>query len=186
MNLDTTSKFSGKTMLLHWLVGLTMLGLLGSGVYMVENEAYSIYPIHKSIGVSVFLFALWRVLWRMRNGWPTPLADASALMHGIARLVHYLLLIGSVLMPISGFLMSVLGGHGVALFGLELVARHPDPTNPAEVIALNGALAGIAHQIHHWSGYALIAGVLLHLSGALKHHFVDKDGTLRRMLGAEV
>ena len=186
MQLDTSSKFSHKTIMLHWLIGITMLALLGTGIYMVEYEAFALYGIHKSIGILVFVFAVWRVLWRLRNGWPTVLGNNSALMHGVAKVVHYLLLIGTVLMPLSGFIMSVMGGYGAAVFGLELVAANPDPAKPGEMIALNGPVAGIAHEIHHLAGYLLIAGVVLHLAGAFKHHLVDKDGTLRRMLGAQV
>ncbi|MCG8428633.1 MAG: cytochrome b/b6 domain-containing protein, partial [Chromatiales bacterium] len=63
---------------------------------------------------------------------------------------------------------------------------NPDPNNPTEVLALNGPLAGIAHEAHHYAGYAIIAGVVLHVVGALKHHIIDKDGTLGRMLGAKI
>jgi len=186
MTFDTEKKFSRKTLILHWLVGLTMIALLASGVYMAENKVYALYGWHKSFGIVVFFFALWRVVWRIRNGWPTTLGEPSALMHGLAKLVHYLLLIGTVLMPLSGFIMSVMGGHGAVLFGLELIAQNPDPANPSEVLPLNGTLAGLAHQIHGLAGDLLIIGVLLHVAGAYKHHLFDKDGTLRRMLGQEI
>lgn len=186
MSFDTENKLSRKTLVLHWLVGLTMIALLASGVYMAENEVFALYGLHKSIGIVIFFFALWRVVWRLRNGWPTTLGEPSPLLHGLAKLVHYLLIIGTVLMPLSGFVMSVMGGHGAALFGLELVAGNPDPVNPSEVIPLNGTLAGLAHQIHGLAGDLLIIGVVLHIVGAYKHHLVDKDGTLRRMLGAEL
>ncbi len=186
MNLDNSTKLSRKTISLHWLIAFTMIGLLASGVYMVENEDYSIYGIHKSIGVFIVIFALWRVIWRVRNGWPSTLGNPSPMMHGLAKAVHYLLIIGTVLLPLSGFVMSSMGGYGVAVFGLELVAANPDPANPQEMIAINGALAGFAHSLHQLAGNLLIAGVLLHLLGAIKHHLLDKDGTLRRMLGAEL
>ncbi len=89
-------------------------------------------------------------------------------------------------MPISGFIMSAIGGHGVDFFGMELAARNPDPTDPKEVIALNGPLAGIAHNMHEIAGKAIFVGVILHVVGALKHHMIDKDGTLRRMFGVAV
>jgi len=186
MNLDTPAKFSSSTVVLHWIIGLTMLGLLGSGIYMTEFEVYALYDWHKSIGILIFVFAVWRVMWRLRNGWPTTVGETSDLMHGVAKLVHYLLLIGTVLLPLSGFIMSSMGGYGAAVFGFELVAANPDPANPAEMIPINGAIAGIAHETHHLSGYIILAGVLLHLAGAFKHHLINQDGTLRRMLGAEV
>lgn len=163
-----------------------MITLLSTGVFMAETSTYALYPWHKSFGVVIALFVIVRVFNRIKNGWPAPVRDYSTLEKTLSHAVHWLLIIGTVMMPISGFLMSALGGHGVDLFGLELVARNPDPTNPKEVIAHNGAIAGFAHSIHHWAGYAIIAGVGLHIAGALKHHIVDKDGTLRRMLGQVV
>lgn len=82
--------------------------------------------------------------------------------------------------------MSVMSGHGASLFGLELITRTPGSANLAEVIALAGTLVALAYQIHSLAGDILIVGVVLHIAGAYKHHLVDKDGTLRRMLGAGV
>lgn len=186
MKLDTPSKLSPNTLLLHWIVAIMMIVLLGSGIYMEENEAFALYPWHKSFGVLITAFVMLRVLWRIKNGWPTPVSDYSSIEKLLSKVVHYLLIIGTVLMPISGFMMSAMGGHGVDFFGLELVARNPDPANPKEVIALNGTLAGIGHRMHGLGGNLIIAGVALHIVGALKHHMIDKDGTLRRMLGASV
>ena len=186
MKLDTPSKLSSNTVLLHWIVAIMMIVLLGSGIYMEENEAFALYPWHKSFGVLIAAFVILRVLWRIKNGWPTPVSDYSSTEKLLSKVIHYLLIIGTVLMPISGFMMSAMGGHGVDFFGLELVAHNPDPANPKEVIALNGTLAGIGHKMHGLGGNLIIAGVVLHIIGALKHHIIDKDGTLRRMLGASV
>jgi cytochrome b561 len=82
--------------------------------------------------------------------------------------------------------MSSLGGHGVAVFGIEVVARNPDPADPSSALAHNEAMASFFHFVHHWVGYLLIGALALHVSGALKHHLIDKDGTLRRMLGETV
>lgn len=79
-----------------------------------------------------------------------------------------------------------MGGHGVALFGIELIVPNPDPANLQEVVPLNARLAQFGHVLHQWGGYLLIGAVILHMIGALKHHLMDRDGTLRRMLGAEV
>jgi len=186
MHLDSHSKFSSTTLFLHWVVGIMVIGLLATGIYMEENKAYALYPWHKSFGVLIATFVVLRVIWRFRNGWPSPVSDYTKIEKILSRLVHYLLIVGTVLMPVSGFMMSAAGGHGVDFFGLELATRNPDPVDPKKVIALNDALAGTAHSIHHYAGLAIIAGVVLHVAGALKHHVIDKDGTLRRMLGAEV
>jgi len=186
MKLDTQSQLSTNTLALHWIVGIMMIGLLATGIYMEENEVFVLYPWHKSFGVLITAFVVLRVIWRIRNGWPSPVRNYAKIEKVLSKIIHYVLIIGTVLMPISGFVMSAMGGHGVDFFGMELVARNPDPADPNEVIALNGTLAGMAHNMHKFAGIAIIVAVVIHLVGALKHHIFDKDGTLRRMLGATV
>lgn len=186
MQTDTATQLSRTTVILHWLVGVTMITLLAVGVYMAETKTYALYPWHKSFGVLIFTVVLLRVAWRLKNGWPTPVSHYQRIEHILAKVVHWVLIIGSLCMPISGFMMSSIGGHGVELFGLELVARNPDPANPKKVLAHNADIAAFAHAVHHWLGYIVIGALVLHIVGAFKHHLVDKDGTLRRMLGARV
>jgi len=184
--LDNHQKLSKTTVLLHWLVAIIMISLLSVGVYMAETETYFLYPIHKSIGVLIIIPVVWRVVWRIKNGWPSELSVASALQHTVAKLVHWVLILGTVLMPVSGMLMSGMGGHGIEVFGLELMAMNFNPDDAKEVMPINGALAGLGHEAHEIIGYILIAAVVLHIAGALKHELLDKDGTLRRMFGKEV
>ena len=186
MKLDSHSKLSTTTLSLHWVVGIMMISLLATGIYMEENEIFALYPWHKSFGILIATFVVLRVLWRIKNGWLSHVSDYSSIEKLLSKIVHYLLIIGTVLMPISGFIMSAMGGHGVDFFGLELFSRNPDPADPKEVIALNGPLAGIAHSMHKFAGITILVAVILHVVGALKHHVIDKDGTLRRMLGSEI
>lgn len=184
--LDTKEKFSHLTVSLHWLVGVTIIALLAVGIYMEENEADALYLIHKSIGVLIFIAVLWRVIWRVRNGWPKPAGNYKKVERVLSKITHWILIIGTVLMPVSGMLMSGAGGHGFGIFGLELVAMNPDPLNPEEMIPLNQSLAELGHILHGAGGNLMILAILLHILGAFKHHLVDKDGTLRRMLGADI
>jgi len=186
MQHDTPAQFSRTTLVLHWLVGVTMITLLAVGVYMAETKTYALYPWHKAFGVLIFVVVLARVVWRLKNGWPMPVGHYQRIEHVLAKVVHYVLLIGTLLMPISGFMMSAVGGHGVEIFGLELVARNPDPANAKKVLAHNADIAAAAHAVHHWLGYIVIGSLVLHIIGAFKHHLIDKDGTLRRMLGAKI
>lgn len=183
---DAQKQFSKITVALHWLVALGMVALLSVGIFMAETETYFLYPIHKSIGVLMFGLILARVVWRLINGWPVPVGDYQHWEHVLAKLIHWVLILGTLLMPISGMLMSGAGGHGIAVFGFELLAMNPDPNDAHAVIALNKTLAGLGHEIHEWLAYILIASIALHIAGALKHHVLDKDGTLRRMLGKAI
>ncbi len=181
--MTTQHQLSTKTRTLHWLIALAMILLLSTGIYMVENEAYALYGLHKSLGLIIFFFALYRVFWRARRGWPEALGNPSVFMHALAKTVHYLLIIGTVLLPISGLLMSAMGGYGIPLFGLDLIAANPDPNKPGEMIPINGTIAYLAHSTHGFAGNVVILALLLHIAGAFKHHLIDKDNTLGRMLG---
>ena len=183
---DSREKLSGTSVFLHWTVAVMMIALLAIGVYMAETETYALYDWHKSFGVIIGIFVLWRITWRLKNGWPPHVSNYTPLETFMASLVHYLLIIGTLVMPVSGFLMSSMGGHGVAVFGWEIFPHNPDPADPSKVTPINGALAGFCHSAHWIAGYCIIAAVILHVAGALKHHFADKDGTLRRMLGKRV
>lgn len=186
MKLDTHAKLSPITISLHWIVAIMMITLLSTGIIMEEFKLFALYPWHKSFGVLIILFVVLRVAWRIKNGWPTHAGDYTQIEKLLAKIVHWLLIIGTVLMPFSGFMMSAMGGHGVYFFGLELVPHNPDPSEPNKVIPLNASLAQIAHTMHGLGGNILIAAVVLHVVGALKHHMIDKDGTLRRMFGASI
>lgn len=182
MQLDTPNKLSHTTIALHWLVGLSIISLLAAGQIMELFEIYALYPLHKAFGFLIFFVILARVFWRLKNGWPTPASQYQRHEQILSKLVHWVLIIGTVLMPISGFLMSAIGGHGVDVFGLEIVARHLDPET-GRAVAHNPAIAELAHNTHGLVGKIMMATVALHIAGALKHHLADKDNTLRRMLG---
>ena len=184
MQTDSPDQFSPVTIVLHWIVGIAMIALLAIGVYMTETETYALYSWHKSFGFIIFFIVMVRVIWRIKNGWPAPIGQHTPFELSLARIIHWVLILGTVLMPVSGFLMSSLSGNGVEVFGLEVVARNPDPDNPRQVIPYSETYASFFHTMHHRLGYLLIAAVLLHIAGAVKHHLIDKDGTLKRMLGS--
>ncbi|MCB1668165.1 MAG: cytochrome b [Porticoccaceae bacterium] len=186
MTLDTKEKLSRLTVTLHWLVGVSIIGLLAVGTYMEKTETLFLYPLHKSFGVIIFIVVLARVFWRIKNGWPPPANRYKKIEQVLAKITHWVLILGTVIMPISGMIMSGAAGHGIHIFGLELLAMNPNPQNPEEMLPLNKPLAGIGHETHEIIGKVMIVAVLLHIIGAFKHHLVDKDGTLRRMLGADL
>lgn len=186
MQKDTKNRLSHITISLHWVIALTIIAMIAIGLYMSETESYSLYPIHKSIGVSIFIIIMIRVVWRIYNGWPEPASNYKKWEQTLSKIVHYVLITGTVLIPISGMVMSAMGGHGISVFGFELIARNPNPLNPEKVIPINETLAGIGHETHEIVSYIMIVAITLHFAGALKHHVIDGDGTLRRMLGKKI
>ncbi len=169
------------TIVLHWLVGLTIITLIAVGLYMSEYEVWDLYPIHKSIGMILFVFILYRFIRRMKRGWPQPVGQYKGYEIILSKVVHWVLIIGTILFPISGMISSGAGGHGLSIFGLELLASNYDASG--EAIALNSALADLGHETHEILGTVMIVVISLHILAALKHHFIDKDNTLKRMLG---
>jgi cytochrome b561 len=183
MTKDSKQKLSLTTISLHWTVAIVFMTLMGVGMYMEENEVFFLYPIHKSIGILLFSVILVRVIWRLKNGWPTPVSQYKKNEQIGAKTVHWMLIIGTVMMPISGMLMSGAGGFGLEIFGLELLGTNPDEWNATKMIPLNETLAKAGHIMHEVGGKIMMISIVLHLAGALKHHFIDKDNTLFRMFG---
>lgn len=174
--------FTKTTIALHWIVGLSIIALMAVGWYMKEFKDYGLYSIHKSVGVIIFAVILYRVIYRLIKGFPTPVSKSSAAQVFIAKLVHWALLIGTVLFPLSGIMMSGAGGHGVFVFGLELIAPNVDAVT-GKTAPINETIAGLGHEIHEFLLWGIGIMLVLHVAGALKHHIIDKDITLKRMLG---
>lgn len=183
---DTKAKLSTTTVVLHWAVGLTILFLVVIGIYMHENDAYSLYPIHKSIGIIVFFLVVPRIIWRIINGWPTPVSQYHRWEQILAKVTHWALIISTVALPISGVVMSWAAGYGIDIFSLSIAPHNIDPNDANKIIAINKELSAFGAQMHEVFANVIFFGLILHILGALKHHFIDKDGTLRRMLFARI
>ena len=168
---------------LHWIIAIGIIGLLSTGWYMANFELWAIYPWHKAAGVLLLLAIIPRVIWRLLKGWPQPLGDQKPIEQKLAKATHWILLCASLAMPISGMLYSDASGHGVAVLSLEIIPKNPSTENPSDVVPFNETLKSIGWNIHHYLGYTIMLILLLHIAGALKHHFIYKDKTLLRMLG---
>lgn len=179
---DTREKLSAKSVGLHWLIAAGMIGMTVFGLILEDmprsDGKSALIQIHKSIGVIVLVFAVWRIVWRARQGMPDHVGIYTALEQKLARLTHAFLLAATVLLPLSGILLSVGSARPIGIFGIPFV--------PQLLAEKNELLAKAGHASHAVLGKLLIVAVMLHLAGALKHHLVDRDGTLRRMLGARV
>jgi cytochrome b561 len=161
---------------LHWLVAVTVLGLFGLGLWMVELTYYDPWyrtapGIHKAVGVLLFIALVLRLLWRL--GQPAPAPIGRRWERALAGLVHALLYLLLFATMIAGYLISTADGRAVEVLGLFAV--------PATFTGLANQ-EDIAGAVHFWLAWTLVGLVTLHALAALKHAFIDRDATLRRML----
>lgn len=180
--MDNQQKLSPVTITLHWIIALTVITLTGIGFYMSMFDFYPLYDWHKSFGVVIFAVVLLRVWWRIKNGWPIPVGEYPTFERRLAQATHWVLIVATVLMPVSGILYSALGGWGIKVFGWVMVAGNKNPVT-GQTEAIHAGLAQLGQVAHEWLGYLLAGAIILHIAGALKHHLIDKDRTLLRMLG---
>lgn len=176
---NTSTQFGHISILIHWLVALTVYGMFALGLWMVSLNYYDAWyhkapEIHKSIGFVLFLLMVFRVLWRFISPPPKPLDSYSNLVKISSTLVQfslYLLLFGILF---SGYLISTADGQPISIFGyFDIPAIWSD----------EGMQADNAGVIHLYLAWTLIIVSILHAIAALKHHLIDGDVTLKRMLG---
>lgn len=184
--MDSREQLSLTSVLLHWVIAVTMIALCLAGLIMVNAEVWSLYPLHKSVGVAITALVIWRVVRRLRTGLPMAVNAQPVWALSLSKFMHWSLLACTVLMPISGMMYSGASGHGFGLFDLTLVPVNHDPDNPAQVIPYHAGLAEFGQTMHHYLGYLLAALIVLHVIAALKHQLFDKDGVMPRMLGRRI
>lgn len=174
---------SKTTITFHWTVAICIAFLLAVGAYMALTSAWGLYDIHKSVGLLMIPLLLARVVWRFKEGWPKPLNVYTDIEQKFSKAIHWTLLLGILAMPLTGMLYSGASGHGFGIFGLTLLPENHDTSQPGQVVPHSTTLTVIGETAHEWLGYGFMAILALHIAGAIKHHLVNRDGTLRRMLG---
>ncbi len=173
-------RYTRVAIVLHWLVALAVPAMFVLGAWMVDLGYYDPWrkeapEIHKAVGVLLFLVVLLRLAWRLVHRPPAPLATHAPWERRSAAVVHALLYVLLFATMFAGYLISTADGRPIEVFGWFSV--------PALVSHLPNQ-EDIAGEIHLWLAILLISLAAAHALAALKHHFVDHDGTLMRMLGS--
>ena len=163
----------------HWLVAVVVIEQFILGSWMTEldyfNRWYHEAPdIHKSIGSLLFIVLFARLAWRLYNHRPVELATHKPWERVLAKWVQYAIYFLLFAVIISGYLIATADGRGIDVFGWFTI--------PATLHDLDHQ-EDIAGAIHAFFAGTLIGLASLHAAAALKHHFIDRDSTLRRMLG---
>jgi cytochrome b561 len=175
---NTEAQYGAVARSLHWVIALLILVMLGVGLYMTtvhldRPTMFRIYGLHKSTGIVVLLLAPLRLLWRLISVHPIPLPSHRQWEKTLAAIVHTLLYVCMFLMPLTGWIGSSAKGFSVSVYGWFTL---PD------LVTRNDSLAEVMWDIHEIAAYSLIVIIGLHFAGAMKHHLIDRDNTLWRML----
>lgn len=179
MQITNTSKNYGVVAIsIHWLFTLLFYGVFALGVWMVEldygNSWYYRGPVfHEGLGVLLGLLLLFRFLWRRSNRIPGNPENMRRFEIFLASVMHQLMYLLPVGLVITGYFISAAGDRSVPVFDWFVI--------PSIVPDVDG-IESIAGKIHKWIAYVTVGLSVLHVSAALKHHFINKDKTLVRML----
>ena len=170
------AKYGAVAIALHWLTALLIVANLMLGLSMVplpfSPRKLQWYLWHKWIGITVFLTAAARILWRLTHHAPSPVVMPEWQRRAAAA-THFALYLLMFAIPLSGWVYSSATGVSVVYLGL-----FPLP----DLVGKDKALAGVLWAVHATLNFILLALVFVHVGAALRHQYVHRDDTLRRML----
>ena len=174
-NIEKAPKeYSKLAIILHWLMAFLLIAMLLTGEQTMGNHDARFLPtVHASLGIILFVLVSIRLLWRLIRRHPEPISP-DPFNRFLSRFVHMSLYIAMFLIPLTGWLAYTehvkrsFGIHPASWFGYKIPLL-PD-------LGINW------HLIHNWGGKLFLLLILLHILAGLKHHFVDRDQTLLRIL----
>ena len=171
-------RYTKTAMLLHWLTALLIVSAFVMGLVMTSIHGFTpaklrYFSWHKWLGVTVFALAVLRVLWRHFNRPPAHPEHMPAWQNLAANVTHVLLYLLIFAVPLSGYLYTLSAGVPVVYLGIW-----PMPV----FMAPNPELKPLLRAIHYWLDMTMAALVFAHAGAALKHHLIDRDNVLKRML----
>ena len=172
-----SGSFSSTAKWLHWLVALSVLIIIPVGIAMNGVDPGpvqdSLYNLHKSLGVLIFILMMLRIANRLAVGAPPPEPGLPAWQHWASSTVHWLLYILLLVMPIIGYVANSAFGATTPFFGLfEL----------PPIVAKNEALSERLFNLHMLLGFVVAALAIIHIGAALQHAVLLRDKVLQRML----
>ena len=171
-------RYTKTAMLLHWLIALLIVSGFIMGLVMTSIPGFTpsklrYFSWHKWLGVTVLALAALRLLWRLFNQPPAHPAHMPAWQNHAADAMHWALYFLIFAVPMSGYLYTLSAGVPVVYLGLWEMPVFMAP---------NPELKPLLREIHYWLDMTMAALVIAHAGAALKHHLIDRDNVLKRML----
>ncbi len=177
MSSIASSRYTPAAVAFHWVLAVLIIANLVFGLYTVNlplsPQKLKLFSYHKWVGVTVLLLSAARLLWRATHAAPALPAAMKPWEARLAHFSHALLYALFFAAPLTGWLFSSAAGFQTVYLGVLPI---PD------LLSKNKELADVLKVTHHWINYTMAAVIVLHIAAALKHHFVDRDDVLARML----
>lgn len=195
--MSVSNRYTKTAVVLHWLIAIAIFGMFALGWYMSElpkegpkQMAFDLFDLgiytwqlseeatlrtfyfnlHKSIGVTLLALVIFRLIWRITHKPPALLTSYSAFERKLATGAHHLLYLLMIVLPVSGLMMTLYSKYGLKWFGIDFLPGLD-----------NKGLRDIFKESHEIIGVIILLVIIIHILGALKHKFVDKDTTMQRM-----
>ncbi len=171
------SSYASGPKFFHWVIAFIVIGMLCGSFFLGDipkQYAGTAYMMHKSLGLIILTLMILRVIWIVCEGRPELPPTVPLWEKYLSRFVQYSLYLFVILMPLCGWIMSMAAGRTPVFLGLFNL--------PLPGIPLDENLAKFMNSCHKTIAWIIIVLLVLHIVGALKHHFYDKDDVLRAML----
>jgi cytochrome b561 len=173
---NTNQSWGSLTKALHWLIVILIINQ-----WVIAERAEELKGLaklqalgwHKSFGMTILMLAIVRLVWRWMNPVPDLTAETKPWERVLARVSHFLLYALIFAMPLTGWMMSSARNFPVSWFKQF---QFPDLVAPSD------QTFQLMNDLHHLLFSVLVTVALLHVAGALKHHFIDRNDVLKRML----
>lgn len=182
---NTSTGYGRIAIAFHWTMAVLIIGMLAFGLYMTslpptDPATFQLFQLHKSIGFVVLTLAVFRLGWRLANPSPRLPEGMHPLEKIAAHLGHAGLYALIFAMPITGWFMVSASPWGIPtiLFNVQPVPHLPVP----EALGTKEQAEAFFKVLHEYGAFLLIALVVVHVAAALKHHFIARDDTLKRMV----
>lgn len=177
--LNTATEYGAIAIAIHWLSVVIIVAMFCLGFWMVDLDYYSSWyrrapDIHKSVGILFAGVYVLRLILRLASPTPAPVAGTRPWESRTARVVHRLFYVLIACLVCAGYLISTADGRPISVFGWFEV--------PATITSIPEQ-EDLAGEIHWYLALGILTLAGLHALAALKHHFIDRDATLSRMLG---
>ncbi len=176
--MDKVKNYNLPARVIHWVSALAVFGLFGVGLWMVDlnyySEWYQTAPHwHRSIGILLATLTIGRIIWKHLT--VSPKMEGHKLEIFAAKIAHSVMYLLLIALFVSGYLISTSDGRGIQVFDWFIVP------GAGELFENQSDTAG---TIHYYAAWGLVLMAAAHAMAAIKHHVINKDNTLRKMIGA--